>query len=109
MGPPEAAWSHASPDFFQEDDAPATLAWPGLQHPDVMCETEVTPSRRECGALAAAEEDDEEQARQEQLMTTLRCMGFDEEPSQQAAQRAGGNLNAAVEAALRSRCPETGS
>jgi len=48
------------------------------------------------------EEDDEERARQEQLAATLRCMGFDEEPSLQAAQRAGGNLNVAVDAVLHS-------
>eukprot|EP00928_Gymnodinium_smaydae_P036627 TRINITY_DN25571_c0_g3_i1.p1 TRINITY_DN25571_c0_g3~~TRINITY_DN25571_c0_g3_i1.p1 ORF type:complete len:1052 (+),score=237.55 TRINITY_DN25571_c0_g3_i1:96-3158(+) len=46
------------------------------------------------------EEDDEDLAYDEQLAATLRCMGFDDEPSQQAASRSGGNLNAAVEAAL---------
>mmetsp|Transcript_10480 Transcript_10480/g.18931 ORF Transcript_10480/g.18931 Transcript_10480/m.18931 type:complete len:361 (+) Transcript_10480:106-1188(+) len=46
------------------------------------------------------QEDAEERARQEQLAATLRCMGFDEEPSLQAAHRAGGNLNRAVESLL---------
>eukprot|EP00933_Yihiella_yeosuensis_P037848 TRINITY_DN31851_c0_g1_i1.p1 TRINITY_DN31851_c0_g1~~TRINITY_DN31851_c0_g1_i1.p1 ORF type:complete len:588 (-),score=117.62 TRINITY_DN31851_c0_g1_i1:93-1856(-) len=48
-------------------------------------------------------DDDEEWARQEQLAATLRCMGFDEEPSLQAAQRAGGNLNRAVEEMINQR------
>merc|ERR1712187_617949 len=48
------------------------------------------------------EEDAEEWARQEQLAAMLRCMGFDEEPSLHAAQRAGGNLNVAVESVLQS-------
>lgn len=52
-------------------------------------------------SAAVAEEDEEERAREEQLAATLRCMGFDEEPSLLAAQRAGGNLNVAVERMLR--------
>lgn len=47
------------------------------------------------------QDDDDDWARQEQLAATLRCMGFDEEPALHAAQRAGGNLNVAVESALR--------
>ncbi|CAJ1328398.1 unnamed protein product [Effrenium voratum] len=44
------------------------------------------------------DEEAEEQARQEQLAATLRCMGFDDETSLQAAQRSEGDLNRAVEA-----------
>jgi len=46
-------------------------------------------------------QDAEECARQEQLAATLRCMGFDEEPSLNAALHAGGNLNVAIESVLR--------
>jgi hypothetical protein len=46
-------------------------------------------------------EEDEEDDQQEQLAAMLRGMGFDEEPSLLAAQRAGGNLNVAVETVLR--------
>eukprot|EP00927_Polykrikos_kofoidii_P008007 TRINITY_DN13314_c0_g1_i1.p1 TRINITY_DN13314_c0_g1~~TRINITY_DN13314_c0_g1_i1.p1 ORF type:complete len:954 (+),score=143.72 TRINITY_DN13314_c0_g1_i1:136-2997(+) len=66
----------------------------------------ISVERRREGVVHEAEDEintaqDEQQ--QEQLAAMLRCMGFDEEPSHQAALRAGGNLNLAVQAALQSR------
>jgi len=60
------------------------------------------PARGPLQAALVHDEDAEESARQEQLAATLRCMGFDEEPALSAAQRAGGNLNVAIESVLRS-------
>jgi len=75
----------------------ATTAWPP-QPP------QATAQSPEAHNEAQQEEDAEERARQEQLAATLRCMGFDDEPSLHAALRgAGGNLNVAVESVLQSR------
>lgn len=85
------------------------LAWHPMEPQASMCGTQPDlelhseppprppPTRDEEQDREAAEEC----ARQEQLAATLRCMGFDEEPSLNAAQRAGGNLNVAIESVLR--------
>mmetsp|Transcript_56857 Transcript_56857/g.178590 ORF Transcript_56857/g.178590 Transcript_56857/m.178590 type:complete len:916 (-) Transcript_56857:11-2758(-) len=95
-------WIEAQP-FPQHDPEQdrgrleATTAWPP-QPP------QATAQSPEAHNEAQQEEDAEERARQEQLAATLRCMGFDDEPSLHAALRgAGGNLNVAVESVLQSR------
>eukprot|EP00930_Biecheleria_cincta_P087426 TRINITY_DN76659_c0_g1_i1.p1 TRINITY_DN76659_c0_g1~~TRINITY_DN76659_c0_g1_i1.p1 ORF type:complete len:934 (-),score=168.33 TRINITY_DN76659_c0_g1_i1:24-2825(-) len=81
----------------------SSAPWPGLQsHMDAAPPTNAAPKgpcrqTPEAAPQPQDQEDAEEWARQEQLAATLRCMGFDEEPSLQAAQRAGGDLNRAVE------------
>lgn len=74
-------------------------AWPNM--PSTMSTSSAhnvqdSPSNQE-------PDDSLEWARHEQLAATLRCMGFDEEFSLQAAQRSGGNLNRAVEDVLHQR------
>eukprot|EP00440_Ansanella_granifera_P072450 gb/GFBE01078621.1/.p1 GENE.gb/GFBE01078621.1/~~gb/GFBE01078621.1/.p1 ORF type:complete len:433 (+),score=105.55 gb/GFBE01078621.1/:1-1299(+) len=89
---PRAAWEDPA---MMDTGASSSSSWSGLQPSGAGLEAEEE--------LAQEPEDAEEWARQEQLAATLRCMGFDEEPSLQAAQRAGGNLNRAVEDMLHRR------
>jgi hypothetical protein len=86
---PMQAWDEEAPSSVQPG---LGVPWPGAAAATMSSDTSAT---------AALEEDEEDMDREEQLAATLRCMGFDEEPSLLAAQRAGGNLNVAVESMLR--------
>lgn len=78
--------------------APQVTAPPRRRQADEVVRRPEQHQREE--QLQLEQEDEEEQHRAEALAAMLRCMGFDEEPTLTAAQRAGGNLNVAVEAAL---------
>jgi len=102
----EAVERSGPPDLEGDDPCRGAFVMPPLGRSP----THAAPPEQESAGRAqhAAEEptnreEDEEEAelhRAEALARMLRCMGFDEEASLPAAQRAGGNLNIAVEAAL---------
>mmetsp|Transcript_64982 Transcript_64982/g.209302 ORF Transcript_64982/g.209302 Transcript_64982/m.209302 type:complete len:947 (-) Transcript_64982:12-2852(-) len=96
---PRAAWP--PPDTAAAPPPPRPSPAAAASHAQAP-EIPWPPMEPEAPGGARQEEDAEERARQEQLAATLRCMGFDEEPSLHAALRAGGNLNVAVESVLQS-------
>ncbi|CAE8638616.1 unnamed protein product [Polarella glacialis] len=79
----------------QRSSGSSSAAWPSPQLQPQEVHLRGMPQEE----LVEDAEDAEEWAQQEQLAATLRCMGFDEEPGalKDAAQRAGGNLNVAVQ------------
>lgn len=86
-GEARRGWEPAS----AADEADAAR-WPALGMPSCQPASDVDVREGE---------DAEERLRAESLARTLRCMGFDDEPSLVAAQGAGGNLNVAVDRMLR--------